>query len=162
MKSGLYNALVGFGMCLSLSIRSVQSRNGVADQNIASAAHAVSSQCHSNACFEMSIPDATSKSGSGDVFYQISGPTSYGWIAMGTGSQMKGSNMIIIYTNSNGNNVTVSPRTSSGETLPTFDSSKQITLLAGSGVSNGKMTANIKCKYLPLQISFLTSGRFQL
>jgi hypothetical protein len=97
----------------------------------------------------MNIPDATSKSGSGDVFYQISGPTSNAWIGMGTGSQMKGSDMFIIYTSSSGSNVTLSPRTASGESMPTFDSSRQATLLAGSGVSNGVMTANIKCKSFP-------------
>jgi hypothetical protein len=137
----------GFGTYLQNLTTVCYSQVHLLTSYTASAASATSSQCYSNACFKMNIPDATSKSGSGDVYYQISGPTSYSWIAFGTGSQMKGSDMMIIYTNSDGSNVTVSPRTSSGETTPTFDSTKRITLLAGSGVSNGQMTANIKCKY---------------
>lgn len=59
---------------------------------------------------------------------------------------MKGSNMFLVYTSSGGSNVTLSPRSASGEVMPRFNSNAQVTLLEGSGVSNGIMTANIKCK----------------
>src|ERR1700712_504666 len=93
----------------------------------------------------MNIPDATSSSGSGDVFFQITGPTSNSWVAMGTGSSMSGSTMFVIYTSSNGQNVTLSPRKANGHNMPTYASDVKATLLDGSGVSNGMMTANIKC-----------------
>jgi hypothetical protein len=59
---------------------------------------------------------------------------------------MAGSNMFVVYTSSGGNNVTLSPRTASGEVQPNFNNAAQVTLLEGSGVSNGVMTANVKCK----------------
>jgi hypothetical protein len=59
---------------------------------------------------------------------------------------MAGSNMFLVYTSSGGTNVTLSPRTASGYNTPSFNSAAQVTLLEGSGVSNGIMTANVKCK----------------
>lgn len=60
---------------------------------------------------------------------------------------MAGSNIFIMYTSANGQNVTVSPRQGVGEVEPEHDGSDsaQITLLEGSGVSNGKMIANVRC-----------------
>ena len=54
---------------------------------------------------------------------------------------MSGSTMFIIYEDGTGN-VTVSPRTASGHVEPSYDSSIDIELLAGSGVSGDSMTAN--------------------
>jgi hypothetical protein len=59
---------------------------------------------------------------------------------------MAGSNMFLVYTSANGNNVTLSPRTASGYVPPDLNSEAQVTLLEGSGVANGIMTANVKCK----------------
>lgn len=59
---------------------------------------------------------------------------------------MSGSNMFLVYTSSGGTNVTLSPRTASGQREPDFNSAAQVTLLEGSGVSNGIMTANVKCR----------------
>lgn len=64
---------------------------------------------------------------------------------------MSGSNMFVVYTSADGNNVTVSPRSSGGYDMPTFNGNTQVELLEGSGVSNGIMTANVKCKFLVLQ-----------
>jgi hypothetical protein len=59
---------------------------------------------------------------------------------------MSGANFFIIYTDSSGSNVTLSPRLSSGgHNMPTYNSAANMALLAGSGVSNGVMTANIRC-----------------
>lgn len=60
---------------------------------------------------------------------------------------MAGSNIFIMYTSADGQNVTVSPRLGVGHVEPEHDSSDtaQITLLEGSGVSNGKMVANVRC-----------------
>lgn len=65
---------------------------------------------------------------------------------------MSGSNMFVIYTSADGNNVTLSPRSSSGYDMPTLNSDTQVELLEGSGVSNGIMTANVKCEHF---LSFL-------
>jgi hypothetical protein len=93
----------------------------------------------------MNIPDASANSGS-DVYIQITAPTSYSWIGMGTGSQMSGSTMLIMYASGNGQNVTVSGRKTSGHTAPSYSKDVQLTLMDGTGVSNGIMTANIRCE----------------
>jgi hypothetical protein len=97
-------------------------------------------------CFSLSIPDSTVSSNNGDIYLQISGPTTYSWIGVAQGSQMPGANYFIIYTSANGQNVTLSPRLASSRNTPSFNSAAQVTLLEGSGVSGGVMTANIKCK----------------
>lgn len=79
------------------------------------------------------------------MFFQISAPTSYEWVGLGTGSKMSGSHMFILYQSADGTNVTVSPRTASGHSMPQYDSSVQITLLGGSGVNGDQMVANIRC-----------------
>jgi hypothetical protein len=69
---------------------------------------------------------------------------------------MAGSKMFIIYSDGNGN-VTVSPRTSQGQSMPSFDSSASVTVLAGSGISNNVMTANFAYK-LPANTIDTTSN----
>ncbi|KAJ4400141.1 hypothetical protein N0V91_008932 [Didymella pomorum] len=58
---------------------------------------------------------------------------------------MSGSNMFVVYTSADGNNVTLSPRSASGYDMPTLNSNTKVELLEGSGVSNGILTANVKC-----------------
>jgi hypothetical protein len=67
-------------------------------------------------------------------------------MAIGQGSSMSGANMFVIYASSNGQNVTLSPRTTSGHNTPSFNSGSQAILMEGSGISGGVMTANIKCQ----------------
>lgn len=62
---------------------------------------------------------------------------------------MAGSNIFVVYTSADGSNVTLSPRSASSYVMPTFNSAAQVELLEGSGVSNGVMTANVKCELLP-------------
>jgi hypothetical protein len=108
----------------------------------------VASVCPStNVCFKLNIPANTASSGSGDVFFQISAPSTYEWVALGQGKAMANSNMFLVYTSTGGTNVTLSPRMSSGYSAPSLNSAAQVTLLEGSGVSNGIMTANVKCMY---------------
>lgn len=59
---------------------------------------------------------------------------------------MTGSRLFVMYTSADGNNVTVSPRLGKGYNLPHFDNKTQLTLLDGSGVKNGTMVANVRCK----------------
>ncbi|USP78676.1 CBD9-like protein [Curvularia clavata] len=106
----------------------------------------VSSSCPSQqVCFKLNIPQNTASSGTGDIFFQISAPSSYEWVALGQGRGMANSNMFIVYTSGSGNNVTLSPRITTSHNPPNPNSQPQVTLLEGSGVSNGVMTANVKC-----------------
>jgi hypothetical protein len=109
-----------------------------------------------DACYAMNIPDATAQAGKGDVFYQITGPTSMAWIGMGTGTQMRGSSMFVIYMSADGTNVTLSPRTATGESMPSYDATRQAVLMEGSGVSGTQMVANIKCMSFNLASLMLT------
>ncbi|KFZ24344.1 hypothetical protein V502_01175 [Pseudogymnoascus sp. VKM F-4520 (FW-2644)] len=95
----------------------------------------------SGVCLTVNIPAA----GSSNMFFQITGPSTMSYIAFGQGSKMSGSNMFIIYANSAGNNVTLSPRTTSGHSAPSASTSAALTLLAGSGITGGVMTANVLC-----------------
>ncbi|KAF2120398.1 hypothetical protein BDV96DRAFT_628842 [Lophiotrema nucula] len=113
---------------------------------LASVATAISTQCPtSDVCFSLSVPDSTVTSGNGDIFFSLTGPTNYSWISLAQGEQMDGAHFFIMYTSASGTNVTVSPRLTSGHHLPSFDTNTQITLLEGTGVRGGIMTANVKC-----------------
>lgn len=59
---------------------------------------------------------------------------------------MSGSNIFVMYQDASGTNVTISPRLGTGHVEPEYNSAAEVTLLAGSGVSNGIMTANVRCK----------------
>ncbi|KAM3415569.1 hypothetical protein BST61_g9090 [Cercospora zeina] len=99
-----------------------------------------------NLCYSLNIPESTvGNNGQGDIYFQMSAPTSYQWIALGQGSRMSGSNIFVMYTSSSGQNVTVSPRLGTGHVEPQHDDNAQIELLEGSGVSDGMMVANVKC-----------------
>lgn len=58
---------------------------------------------------------------------------------------MTGANIFMIYANSAGTNVTLSPRMGIREKPPSADSAAAVTLLDGSGISNSMMSANVKC-----------------
>jgi Cytochrome domain of cellobiose dehydrogenase/Eukaryotic cytochrome b561 len=58
---------------------------------------------------------------------------------------MQDSNIFIIYADEENNNVTLSPRLGTGDVQPQYDNSAKLTLLAGSGITNGEMVANALC-----------------
>lgn len=91
-------------------------------------------------CYSWAVPSTSSS----DVYFQISAPSSYTWIGLGLGSRMAGAEMFIIYQDGSGN-VTLSTRTASGEVEPEYEARSGVELIAGSGVTNGKMVANVKC-----------------
>lgn len=62
---------------------------------------------------------------------------------------MRNSNIFIIYADASGNNVTLSPRLGVGEEEPKFNQDAQVSLLEGSGIADGKMTANVRCTRSP-------------
>lgn len=59
--------------------------------------------------------------------------------------QMKDTLMFMMYADSTGKNVTVSPRLSYGHTEPSYTSNVTYTAVSGTGISNGTMTAIVKC-----------------
>ncbi|GAM33795.1 integral membrane protein [Talaromyces pinophilus] len=96
--------------------------------------------------YSINIPDQTASSGSGPIFIQLKSTTiDIEWFAFGEGTRMQGSNIFLVYGNGNGNNVTVSPRLGGAYVEPLYNSKAQVTLLDGSGISNGTVTANIRC-----------------
>lgn len=105
----------------------------------------ISRQCQDDVCYSLNIPQETVSSGVGDVYFQITGPTNYSWIGLGQGSSMTGSRLFVMYTSADGSNVTISPRLGTGCNLPQFDNATQLSLLEGSGVTDGTMTANVRC-----------------
>lgn len=94
--------------------------------------------------YSVNVPEDTSKSGSGPIFFQMNSTRQVQWLALGQGRQMTGANMFIVYTS--GNNVTVSPRSGVSEVLPLYNKDAQITILNGSGVYDGVITASIRCE----------------
>lgn len=60
---------------------------------------------------------------------------------------MKGADMFIIYADASNKNITLSPRLGKGEFEPEFNSDAKVTLLEGTGIANGQMTANVRCTH---------------
>ena len=61
-------------------------------------------------------------------------------------NQMKDTLMFIMYADSTGKNVTVSPRLSYGNTEPSYTSNVTYAVAAGSGIANGTMMACVLCQ----------------
>lgn len=59
--------------------------------------------------------------------------------------KMDGTLMFMMYADSTGKNITLSPRLSNGNVEPTYTEHVGISVLPGSGISNGVMTANVMC-----------------
>jgi hypothetical protein len=78
------------------------------------------------------------------MYFQIKATSTYSWVGLGIGAQMKGAYMFIMYADGNGN-VTLSTRQGTGEVQPQYVQRSNVELLAGSGVSNGEMIANVRC-----------------
>lgn len=95
-------------------------------------------------CFRWGVPDAAAKSGSGNLYFQLRAPTNYSWIGLGTGSQMEGSDMFVMYASGN-NNVTLSTRSGTGHVMPEHVARNDVQLIEGSGIHDGHMVANIQC-----------------
>lgn len=96
-------------------------------------------------CFSVNVPQQSATSGSGDIYFQLSAPTTYSWVALAQGTMMSNANMFLMYSSADGMNVTLSPRTTTGHVMPEYDNATDVSLLDGSGISNGRMTANVRC-----------------
>ncbi|KKK22513.1 hypothetical protein AOCH_001732 [Aspergillus ochraceoroseus] len=96
--------------------------------------------------YSITVPAESASAGTGPILFQIQAPTTYQWVGLGQGSRMAGANIFLLYTAASSQNVTLSPRVGMGHVMPKYNAEDQITLLAGSGVQNGIMTANVRCE----------------
>ncbi|KAI0889403.1 CBD9-like protein [Annulohypoxylon maeteangense] len=97
-------------------------------------------------CYQVAVPTSSADSNGGNIYLQLRAPTSYSWVAFGTGSAMADSNIFVMYSSGTGN-VTVSARAGTGHTMPRHNAMIQLELLGGSGLTNndGTMIANLRC-----------------
>ncbi|KAI0485193.1 iron reductase domain protein [Xylariaceae sp. FL0804] len=96
-------------------------------------------------CYRVGVPSASAASGDGgSIYLQLRAPANTTWAALGTGSMMAGANMFVMYADGAGN-VTVSPRTGTGHVPPSPNTETRLQLLAGSGVVDNAMVANVRC-----------------
>ncbi|KAL4993323.1 hypothetical protein BDV10DRAFT_199707 [Aspergillus recurvatus] len=94
--------------------------------------------------YSITAPKSTVSSGSGSILFQIRAPTTLQWVALGQGTQMAGADIFVLYSSSS-DNVTISPRLGTGHVPPRYNRDAHLSLLGGSGVQNGVMTANVRC-----------------
>lgn len=114
--------------------------------------------------FKVGLPTGSSitNSAAGDIYFQLSAPSSYRWVGLGLGDAMAHAEIFVMYADGNGN-VTISARNGNqGHVQPLVDSSlaEGVTLLEGSGIANGVMTANVKCSTCKLAASDIKSSPF--
>ncbi|KAJ5949176.1 hypothetical protein N7454_000760 [Penicillium verhagenii] len=96
--------------------------------------------------YAVNIPQETANSGEGPVYLQLKSTSPLQWFAWGQGSQMQGANIFVVYASADGSNITVSPRLGLVEHVePLYNSQARLSVLEGSGISNGTITANIRC-----------------
>ncbi|EAW15302.1 cytochrome and DOMON domain-containing protein [Aspergillus clavatus NRRL 1] len=95
--------------------------------------------------FTVAVSNATNSSGTDALFLQIQAPSTVQWVALGQGDQMAGARIFLVYASSR-TNVTVSPRTGTGHVPPEFDPEIPISLLSGTGINDGVLTARFECQ----------------
>ena len=109
--------------------------------------------------FALTIP-----ANSSDLVFTLKGPTSQAWIAVGTGRSMQGSMMFVAYSDANGQSkkrrppqyhaisltcnvdVTLSPRIGPQHNEPKFSKDINVSILAGTGITNGMFVVNAHCQ----------------
>lgn len=120
--------------------------SSASNSTVTSGQAAVLTTCpETDVCFSINIPEQSATSGSGDIYFQLSAPTTYSWVGLAQGTMMSNANMFIVYTSADQMNVTLSPRQTSGHVMPVHDTSADIALLPDSGIFNGRMVANVRC-----------------
>ncbi|KAJ4992850.1 integral membrane protein [Stagonosporopsis vannaccii] len=95
---------------------------------------------HSATQFSVNIANDSS-----DVYFFLSAPA-HAWVGFGFGRAMERSLMLLAYPDGSGGNVTVSPRMGRKEGEPVATQSVEVEILHGSGVENGVMSVNARCK----------------
>ncbi|KAL2059731.1 hypothetical protein VTL71DRAFT_10223 [Oculimacula yallundae] len=137
-----------------MGVSNLQKTLGWATMGLASLSTAQFTFSPGGPTYSIGIPSGSSISSSstGPLYFHIEAPTSYQWVALGIGSQMAGSSIFVMYTDGNGN-ITLSGRKGTGQVEPKADSTLQagLVLLAGTGIVDGKMVANVRCTSCKLQ-----------
>ncbi|KAM5449668.1 hypothetical protein MaudCBS49596_004789 [Microsporum audouinii] len=95
--------------------------------------------------FRVNIPTSTAASKQGPIYFQIRAPSSVEWVGLGQGGEMAGSNIFMLYSAATPSNVTLSARAGLGEFMPEHNPQTKVTLLNGSGITEGRMIANVQC-----------------
>lgn len=122
-----------------------KTKRSIEPNKLPATAQSTAKQCpFTDICYSLNLPNKVFTIGGGELFLQISGPDTYSWIGLGQGETMEGANMFIIYADGKGN-VTLSSRLGTDMVEPLYNPDAQVELLAGSGVSGGRMVANMKC-----------------
>ncbi|KAG9240837.1 hypothetical protein BJ878DRAFT_523882 [Calycina marina] len=94
--------------------------------------------------FALNVPQADDDN---DLYFTFNGPSSSSWIAVGMGSsQMDNSLIFMMYADSTGTNITLSPRYGGGNYEPEHTKDVIVHVMPGSQVVNGRMTANVRCE----------------
>ncbi|KAJ6446070.1 DOMON domain-containingprotein [Purpureocillium lavendulum] len=96
-------------------------------------------------CFQFAVPEAAASSGSGSVYFQLQARSTVRWAGLGIGQQMSGATMFVMYADGK-NNVTLSTRKATGHIEPEYSRMSNVELLEGSGIVNGSMVANVRCR----------------
>ncbi|KAJ5569461.1 uncharacterized protein N7459_008891 [Penicillium hispanicum] len=99
---------------------------------------------HNGLVYSVHLPEKMGNASSGSIFFQINCTHQVEWCALGQGTQMKGANMVVVYTSSR-NNVTVSSRAGVSHTEPLYNKDAKLAVMEGSGVHDGVITANVRC-----------------
>lgn len=93
--------------------------------------------------YSIHVPQDTAKLGAGPIYIQLNATKPLTWFALGQGSSMLGANMFVVYTS--GDNVTISPRLGKGEIQPLYNKDARISIMDGTGIHGGVITANFRC-----------------
>ncbi|KAK2612681.1 hypothetical protein QQS21_001298 [Conoideocrella luteorostrata] len=104
---------------------------------------------------QCAITKSTSKPDLENLFLQIDAPDTYSWVAVGMGTAMKNAEIYMIYQNGQGN-VTLSTRNGRDHIMPLYAERRNVNIVSGSGVIDGRMKANIRCDDCG---SFLGAGK---
>ncbi|KAJ5666647.1 hypothetical protein N7462_011056 [Penicillium macrosclerotiorum] len=98
---------------------------------------------HNDLTYTIRVPDSTANSSAGPIYFQLNSTSPVEWFALGQGASMHGANMFVVYIS--GNNLTLSPRSGKGHYQPLYNKRAQVSLINGSGVHDGVVTANVRC-----------------
>ncbi|KAF2186466.1 iron reductase domain protein [Zopfia rhizophila CBS 207.26] len=78
----------------------------------------------------------------GDLYFHLEAPADASWIAIGTGSRMANSLMLVFYRTRDEKGVILSPRTVGGHLEPSYDNKIDCQLNTGNGITNGIIKHN--------------------
>ncbi|KAI0881669.1 putative iron reductase domain protein [Annulohypoxylon maeteangense] len=89
-----------------------------------------------NLAFALNVPDDSTT----DLYFSLMMTTSTSWGAIGLGSHMAGSLMLVVYPSQSRNSLTISPRIATGHTEPVYSPEIEIEVMGGTGHDNSTNT----------------------